>query len=48
MLNVRVFVEGNIMLNFLVDEGICTENAECNLRGDIEIIILFVKLNEDS
>ena len=32
------------MLNFLVEEGIGTENAECNLRVDIEILILFKKL----
>ena len=25
------FVEGNIVLNFLVEKGICTEDAECNL-----------------
>ena len=31
------------MLNFLVEEGICTEDAECNVRGDIEILILFEK-----
>ena len=34
------------MLNFLVEAGICTEDAECNLRGDIEILILFEKLIE--
>ena len=28
------------MLNFLVKEGICTEDAECNLRGDIKILII--------
>ena len=28
------------MLNFLVEEGLCTEDAECNLRGDIEILII--------
>ena len=32
------------MLTFLVEEGICTEDAECNLRGDIKILVLFVKL----
>ena len=31
------------MLNFLVEEGICTEDAECNLSGDIEILIIFEK-----
>ena len=31
------------MLNFLVEEGICPEDAECNLRGVIEILILFEK-----
>ena len=41
MFNGRIFIEGNIVLNFLVEEGICTEDAECNLRGDIEILILF-------
>ena len=30
------------MLNFLVEEVICTDDAECNLRGDIEILILFL------
>ena len=30
----------------VVEEGICTEGAECNLRGDIEILILFEKLIE--
>ena len=34
------------MLNFLVEEGICTEDEEFNLRGDIEILILFEKLIE--
>ena len=34
------------MLNFLVEEGICTEDAECNLRGGIEILIIFEKLIE--
>ena len=37
------FIEGNIMLSFLVEKGICTEDAECNLGGDIEILILFEK-----
>ena len=32
------------MLNFLIEEGICTEDAECNLRGDIETLLLFKKL----
>ena len=36
----RIFIDGIIVLNFLVEEGICTEDAECNLRGDIEILIL--------
>ena len=35
----RVFIEGNIVLNFLVEEGMCTEVAERKLRGDIEILI---------
>ena len=34
------------VLNFLVEEGIGTEDAEYNLRGDIEILILFEKLIE--
>ena len=34
------------MLNFLLEEGICTEDAERNLRGDIEISIHFEKLME--
>ena len=46
MFNGRIFTEGNIVLKFLVEEGICTEDAECNLRGDIEILILFEKLIE--
>ena len=40
----RSFID--IVLNFLVEEGICTEDAECNLRGDIEILTLFEKLIE--
>ena len=39
-------LDGIIVLNFLVEEGICTEDAECNLREDIEILILFEKLIE--
>ena len=46
MFNGRIFIEGNIVLNFLVEEGICTEDAGCNLRGDIELLILFEKLTE--
>ena len=46
MFNGRIFIDGNIVLNFLVEEGICTEDAECNFRGDIEILILFEKLIE--
>ena len=38
MFSGRIFIDGNIVLNFLVEEGICTEDAECNLRGDIEIL----------
>ena len=34
------------MLKFLVEEEICTEDTECNLMGDIEIVILFEKLIE--
>ena len=45
MFSGRIFIDGNIVLNFLVEEGI-TEDAECNLRGDIEILILFEKLIE--
>ena len=41
MFNARIFIVGNIMLNFLVEEGICTEDAECNLMGDIEILLFF-------
>ena len=44
MFNGRIFIDGIIVLNFLVEEGICTEDAECNLRGDMEILILFEKL----
>ena len=46
MFNGRIFIDGIIVLNFLVEEEICTEDAECNLRGDIEILILFEKLIE--
>ena len=46
MFNGRILIDGNIALNFLVKEGICTEVAECNLRGYIEILILFEKLTE--
>ena len=46
MFNGRIFIDGIIVLNFLVEEGIYTEDAECNLRGDIEILILFEKLIE--
>ena len=35
-------------MNFLVEEGTCTEDAECNLRGDIEILIIFVIVIEYS
>ena len=31
------------MLIIPVEEGICTEDAECSLRRDIEILILFEK-----
>ena len=41
MFNGHIFTEGNIVLNFLVEDGICTENAECNLKGDIDILILY-------
>ena len=34
------------MLNFLVEKGISIEDAECNVRRDIEILILFEKLIE--
>ena len=46
MFNGRILIEGNIVLNFLVEEGIYTEDAECNLRGDIEILTLFEKFIE--
>ena len=46
MFNGRICIEGNIVLKFLVEEGICTEDAECNIRGDIEIQSLFEKLIE--
>ena len=46
MFNGGIFIEGNIVLNFLVEEGISTVDAECNLRGDIEILILLEKLIE--
>ena len=43
MFNGRICTEGNIVLKFIVEEGICIEDAEYNLRGDIEILILFKK-----
>ena len=46
MFNRHICKEGNIVLKFLVEEGICTEYAECNLRRKIEILILFRKLIE--
>ena len=46
MFNGRIFIDGNIVLNFLLEKGICTEDAECNFRGDIEILILFENLIE--
>ena len=46
MFSGRICTEGNIVLKFLAEEGICTEDAKCNLRGDIEILILFEKLLE--
>ena len=46
MFNGRICTEGNIVLKFLVEEGNCREDAECTLRGDIEILILFEKLIE--
>ena len=41
MFNGRIFTEGNKVLKFLLEDGICTEDAECNLRGAIVILILF-------
>ena len=46
MFSGRIFIDRNIVLNFVVEEGICTEDAECNLRGDIEILTFFEKLIE--
>ena len=46
MFNGRFFIDGIVVLNFLLEEGICTEDAKCNLRGDVEILILFEKLIE--
>ena len=46
MSNGRFFIAGNIVLNFVAGEEICTEDAECNPRGEIEILILFEKLIE--
>ena len=43
MFNGRIFIDSNIVLNFLVEEGIRTEDAKCNLRGDIKLLILFEK-----
>ena len=46
MFSGRIFIDGNIVLNFLVEEGICTEDAECNLRGDIEISVSKLRKTE--
>ena len=46
MVNGRNFTEGKIVLKFLAEKGICTKDAECNLRGDTEILILFENLIE--
>ena len=35
-----MFINGNIVLNFRVEEGICTEDAERNLRGDIKLFLV--------
>ena len=40
MFNGSIFIEGNTVLNFLMEEGICTEDAEGNLRGDLHLEIL--------
>lgn len=37
-----ILTEGNIIWKFLIPEGICTEDVECSLRGDILILDLFV------
>ena len=46
MFNGRVLIDGNSALNFLVKEGICTEDAECKLRGYSKILFFFEKLIE--
>lgn len=40
--NGLILIEGSIVLKFLIPEGICTEDVECNLRGDTLILGLFV------
>lgn len=37
-----ILTEGNIVLKLVVEEGICTEDAECNLRGESLILAHFV------
>ena len=41
----RIFIDGIIVLNFLVEEVICTEDAECNLRGGRLAGICFLVLS---
>ena len=36
--------EGNIVLELCMERGICTEDVECNPRGDTMILIVFVIL----
>ena len=40
----RICTEGKIVLKFHVEERICTEGAECKIRGDTEILTRFEKL----
>ena len=35
-----IITDGIIVLKLLVEWGICTEEAECNLKGDIVILLL--------
>ena len=44
MFNGRIFIGANIVLKFLVKEGIFTEDTDCNLMGDVETLIRFEKL----
>ena len=37
-----ILTEGSIVLKLYVERGTCTEDVECNLRGETRILILFL------